>query len=315
MMFKSGYNLKNGTSNFVEDSNEITLFSAYIKLEQLKELNTKKNIQHIVVRWEVQDLCLGVSDIELYDYCKEQGITLYRNTRIHLKAIWDNQDSLFFGSANITGKGIGEKGNYNYELNGLYRNLSLEDKLYFKEIIKNSEVVDEELYQKLKSLKEEYKVKKVDYPEVSTKVKSQDKFLLSQLPMSESPELLINGFFNRDSLSKKDEVCLIHDLATYNLNLNFDKVSMETQLRERFNSHPFIESLKQYIKSRDGQSLNYGGVVRWVQDNTTSVPTPRSWEMKKEKIVNILYEWICYFDNKFFWNIPGAKSQVINFKI
>jgi hypothetical protein len=60
--------------------------------------------------------------------------------------------------------------------------------------------------------------------------------------------------------------------------------------------------------------LRYGGVVEWIKNNTTTVPTPMSWEIKKEQIVNNLYEWICEFDEEFTWNTPN-HTQVIYFRI
>ena len=81
-------------------------------------------------------------------------------------------------------------------------------------------------------------------------------------------------------------------------------------LKENFNTHLFIIKLKEVIKSDTRQSLSYGSVVRWIQDNTTTVPTPRSWELKQEQIVNILYEWICFFDTDYTWKRP-SHSQVI----
>ena len=38
-----------------------------------------------------------------------------------------------------------------------------------------------------------------------------------------------------------------------------------------------------------------------------------SWEIKKEQIVNNLYEWICFFDSDYKWDVPGAHSQVIKY--
>jgi hypothetical protein len=62
---------------------------------------------------------------------------------------------------------------------------------------------------------------------------------------------------------------------------------------------------------QESKSIRYGGVVEWIQKTTTTVPTPRSWEIKREQIVNILYTWICEFDENFTWNVPGSRSEVI----
>jgi hypothetical protein len=85
-------------------------------------------------------------------------------------------------------------------------------------------------------------------------------------------------------------------------------------LKENFNTHPFIIKLKEVIKSDPRKSLGYGSVVSWIQENTTTVPTPRSWELKKEQIVNILYEWICFCDVEFIWNRP-KWTQIIKYDV
>ena len=124
----------------------VSILSAYLKLDQLKILNTEKKVNRVVVRWEIEDLVKGVSDFkDLYEYCKENNIALFRNTRIHLKAIWNNENSVLFGSANITGRGIGEKGdNFNYELAGIANPISFDDISYLNYIIQESELVNDE---------------------------------------------------------------------------------------------------------------------------------------------------------------------------
>ena len=42
MLYKSGNNLKKGVIDFIYNNESITLFSAYIKLEELKSINIKK---------------------------------------------------------------------------------------------------------------------------------------------------------------------------------------------------------------------------------------------------------------------------------
>ena len=62
MLHKSGSNLEKGTIDFINNNETITLFSAYIKLEELKRINLANKIKQIIVRWEVEDLCKGVPD-------------------------------------------------------------------------------------------------------------------------------------------------------------------------------------------------------------------------------------------------------------
>ncbi len=311
MLHKSGINLESNAIQFIENNDTITLFSAYVKLNELKSINESKKINRIIVRWEIKDLCLGVSDIELYDYCLDNNITLYRNTRIHLKAFWNNTQDVFFGSANVTGRGLGEKGRFNYELNGSISDIGYEDVSYFNEIILNSEYVTGTLYAEIKNIVDQTELPTIDYPKLKTKRNKEDYFLLSNLPMTERVDELFEGYCNPENLNIDEITYVSHDIALYRIPKNLDESSFYNYLQEAFNSHPFIIKLKEYIQYSSKQSLRYGSVVRWIQENTTTVPTPRAWEIKQDIIVNILYNWICLLDCNYTWDVPGNKSQVI----
>ena len=310
MLHKSGYNLEEGAIDFISNNQSITLFSAYIKLEELKRINVKNNIKQIIVRWEIEDLCKGVSDIELYHYCLDNDIALYRNTRLHMKAIWNNQDSVVFGSANVTGRGLGEKNNYNYELNGINESLNIADIIYFNKVIASSEYVSSDLYNQLNDIVNNTIMPAITFPEIPTLKKEIDYFLLSQLPMSKSPDDLYEVAIHSEDFHTKEQIFAAHDLALFGIDAFQDYSLFKIELKDKFNSHPFIIALKAHIKSEPTQSLRYGGVVDWVKNNTTTVPTPRSWDLKQDQIVNILYTWICEFDEKFSWETPN-HTQVI----
>ena len=311
MLHKSGYNLEEGAIDFISNNESITLFSAYINSDELKRINIKNNIKQIIVRWEIEDLCKGVSDIELYHYCLDNGIALYRNTRLHMKVFWNNQDSIIFGSANVTGRGLGEVNNYNFELNGTKESLILNDIIYLNQVIALSEYVTDKLYQELNEIVKNTILPVIIYPELSTLKKEIDYFLISQLPMSVSPDDFYEIAINSEDYDYLEQNCAAHDIAVFDIDPCQEYPKFKLELKNKFNSHPFILALKNHIKLQESKSLHYGGVVDWIQYNTTTVPTPHSWELKRDQIINNLYEWICFFDEDFNWNIPRKRSQVI----
>jgi hypothetical protein len=312
MLYKSGINLESGVINFINESNEITLFSAYIKIDELRKINLKNNVTQIIVRWELQDLHLGVSDIELYDYCVLNKISLYRNTRLHLKVFWNNKRDIVFGSANVTNKGLGEIGRYNFELNGKAYEISNEDILYFNKIISDSEYVDNSLYQKIKTCLNEINQEPITYPILDTKKSNIDYFLISQLPQTKNVDLFIDSYFKINDLSSIDTFKILHDIALYNLiNIENKEVLFE-KLKSEFNNHPFIVFFKNTVMQEPQSSMRFGSVRRWFAENTTTVPTPTPWDLNEN--VQVLYNWICYFDLRFEWSKPGGHSQVIFFK-
>jgi len=315
MLYRSGENLFEGAKSFVDQNEEITIFSAYLKLDTLKKLNGSGHIKQIIVRWEIKDLCLGVSDFEkLFIYCRKNQISIYRNTRLHAKVIWNNFNDVFLGSANLTGRGLESRDkNYNFELNSISSNISVNDIIYLKRILNKSEYVSNSLFEKLSKLVDTEKEKgKIKYIELETKQHQEDAFLLSQLPMSESVDSLYDAYIDLN-LSQDKKIYAIHDIVLYNIPNNLNKTEFNNYLSDVFNNHSFIISLKDFIKNSSRKSLRYGEVVNWIRENTTTVPTPRNFEIKEKIIVNILYDWICYFDEDFTWNRPN-HTQVIYYK-
>ena len=318
MLYKSGVNLEEGAVLFVENNSDVILFSAYLKLDALKRLNESGNIKQIIVRWGIEDLCKEVSDIELYHYCLNNKIVLYRNTRIHLKAFWDNNKSVFLGSANVTNKGIGEKGNFNFELNGIINNISFDDQSYLNKIILDSQYVTEELYKELNRIVNDFDAPVMVYPKFPTPPPTVDYFLINQLPMTSSIELLYSIYKGGNS-DDTEMNCAAHDLELYDIPKNLNEADFFSFLKETFNQHLFIQTFKKAVETaindrnpeRNG-SMQFGAVRRWFSDNTTTVPTPRSYELSD--YIVILYTWICYFDDDFTWDVPGARSEVIYYK-
>ena len=318
MLYRSGDNLEAGAIEFIESNESITLFSAYLKLDALKRINSSNNIKQIVVRWDIEDICRGISDIELYQYCLDEKIALYRNTRIHLKAIWNNNTEVMLGSANVTNKGLGEKSNYNFELNGKVSNISFEDRSYFNKLILESEYVTKELFDKLKKIKDTTELPTFNFPKLPTPPPTVDYFLINQLPMTSNPELLFE-IYSGTPKAETEMNCASHDLELYQLPGGLDLDDFMKHLKHSFNLHPFIVKFKNAIKEakddkgrtdRDG-SMRFGAVRQWFIENTTTVPVPRSFELTE--YVEILYKWICEFDDCFTFSVPGKKSQVIRY--
>ena len=315
MLNQSNNSLFNNIKTFVRNSNRIQLYSAYIKTNVIEKINMINNIDFIIVRWEIVDLVNGISDLELYNYCKSNKIKLFRNTRIHLKAIVNDNNQIIFGSSNLTNKGLSITDNYNFELNSNVENIESSDLLYLNQILRDSEYIDEYKFNLIKTEVDKYQNLKFEIKEMPTQKNSTDNFLISQLPMSKDFKLLYDYYLNSRYDTVEDQNCFIHDLVLFDIvspGLTYD--DFVSHLKINFNKHEFVLKLKEFIKTQPGESLRYGGVVEWIKQNTTTVPTPLSWELKEQEIVNILYYWITSFDSDFTTSVPGRKSEVIFYK-
>ncbi len=315
MLNQSNNSLFNNIKTFIRNSNRIQLYSAYINSEIIQKINSINNIDFIVVRWEIVDLVNGVSDLELYNYCKSNRIKLFRNTRLHLKAAVNDTNQTIFGSSNYTKKGLAITDDFNFELNSNVENMESSDLLYLKQILRDSEYIDENKFNLIKTEVDKYQNLKFEIKEMPTQKNTTDNFLISQLPMSKDFNLLYDFYINSRYETVEDQNCFIHDLVLFDVvstSLSYDE--FVSHLKTSFNKHEFVLKLKEFIKAQPGESLRYGGVVDWIKQNTTTVPTPLSWELKELEIVNILYYWITTFDSDFTTAVPGRKSEVIFYK-
>lgn len=289
-------NIKTGIREFIQENSQIVIFSPYIQSNALRKINYTSNIKVIVVAWHKEDLLKGVSDLDLYEYCVQNGIELYRNPKIHLKVLWDFNDKIILGSANITHKGLGLADNSNLELSARISEVDDETRDYLLAILANSTLITEDVFNSIKLQLEEEPIKNIPIVDFDLAETQIDYFLLSQLPQSFSPKEFLECAKNPSHLSDFERECYLNDLSTYRINYNSDEQFM-SDLNRKFNQHPFIIKFKNFIDKNE--SMRYGGVVKWIRKNTTEVPIPRSFELKRDGVVNILYRWITELDSNY----------------
>lgn len=292
MLLKSGLNLTSELKNFVQQSKRSKVFVPYVKLHSLEELY--KDIatpEILVVRWDPMDFVSGVSDIEIFDFCKVNNITLYRNHRLHLKAFISNFERCFLGSANITSKGINlpEISNHNYELATTVDKLSIEDRLYFNIILNESSLITDNIYQQILKQIPEAKARFPKPSKFKIGIEYPDKnFLISSLPMTYDLDILQSIYQERGHEDEVELNCALHDLALYGIAFGLSENDFIVRLRISFFKHPFIISFLDQLDEKG--ELYFGEAKAWIQNNCSDVPTPRKWEITSN--IQILYRWI-----------------------
>lgn len=292
MLLKNGIDLRQQLVEFVNSSTSLFIFVPYIKLEALKALlEDVQSCKAIFVRWETKDLITGASDLEVYNYCKERGIQLFRNRRLHLKAFIDDYKSCFLGSANISGRALNfpPAPNYNYELATTVDNLSIEDRLYFSIIEQESLLITDQIFEQIVS---QMPVKKAGYPnepDFDIKIEAPDKnFLISSLPLTYNVDTLFRVYDSRQFINDTELNCAAHDLALYRINFGLTIEQFERHLKQAFFAHPFIDAFLKKINERG--EIYFGEAKAWIHANCSDVPLPRRWEITEN--IQILYKWI-----------------------
>ena len=291
---------------------QIFLYVPYIKTRILKKLLEGIDSQiTIITTWKINDLISGSSELELYQFCKENNITLYIHNKIHLKVYSVNMESAIVASGNISQNGLMEGGNY--EAGVLVDKLEISDRLYLEKIKREAIFVDDKVYQIYldeyeKCKKQAPEQKDFEDPKI---IPQKDYFLKSSLPMTKNLDDLIQGYINinsnlEPSNNSETAACIYHDLTNYSIESGLSKKEFLEKLKVQFFSHPFILKIDEFI---DPEAY-FGRIKEWIHDNCTDVPLPRRWELTEN--VQTLYDWFEKLgDGKYVVDIPGAHSQRI----
>lgn len=311
MLFKNGIDLQSKLIEYLNISENLFIYSPYIKLETLKALiDEQNNIKAVFVRWETRDLILGSSDLEIYPFLRDRGIALYRNTRLHLKAYVDDYKKCFLTSANISARALNLPAypNYNYEIGTLVDDLDIDDRLYLNIIESDSTLITDNIYNQFK---EQLPKKKKEFPnedEFSFKIVAPDKhFLISSLPMTYSVETLYRIYEEKECISDVELNCVLHDLAIYKIPLGLESVKLRQKLKESFFDHPFIKGFLENVDSTG--EIYFGSAKEWIHINCVDVPTPRKWEITEN--IQILYKWIVKLgEGKYYVDRPNHSERL-----
>jgi len=313
MLLNNKNTLFNSLCVFLYKTKHLTIICPYIKLNALTKLLGNTYIcKQIIVRWEAKDIISGVSDLDIFGFCQENGITLYWNKRIHLKVYWNGNESAFITSANISKRALGYEfdAKSNHEIGTIIDNLSLDDKVYFQRIINESLLVTPQIYNSLKQQIEDYNADNEDFDFEEDWDDSVKSFLISSLPMSDSVSTLKDAYFKRKKLPDEDISYAVHDIALYQISQGLSESEFDITLQKNFLSHPFISTFLQVVDSEIG-GMYFGQVKEWFKNNTTTVPIPRRYELTEN--TKILYNWIVELtQGKYQVDVPGRRSQRIS---
>ena len=295
-----------------KQEDQIFIYVPYIKTNILEKLlDGIENKTTIITTWHMNDLVRGSSELELYDFCKSQGISLYISKNIHLKVYSVNLDTAIVASGNISKNGLMPNGNF--EAGILSGKFSNQDRLYLEKIKNDAEFVTDEIFEKY--LKRYNECVEVAHPEnkfedIVNVPKNEDNFLISALPMTKNVDDLIKGYDKMNSRLKPSENqiitdCIYHDLSNYKIELGLSKEEFIKKLKIEFFAHPFTQKIDEFI---DPEAY-FGSIKEWIQDNCTNVPTPGRRELTEN--VQVLYEWFVKLgDGKYAIDRPNHSQRL-----
>lgn len=291
---------------------QIFLFVPYIKTKILEKLvDGLENKITIITTWHIDDLLKGSSELELYNFCKKNQISLFINNQIHLKVYSLNLNTGIIASGNISKRGLHEGGNYEAAI--LSGKFTIKDRMYLEKIKQESIFVTDAIFAEYQNRFNECEKiappqKTFDDPKIQTK---KDDFLISALPMTRTVEQLLAGY-ERINQNKKpsdsDEIsnCVYHDINNYSIPFGLSNDEFYEKLKNAFFSHPFTLKIAKFINPE----AQFGQIKQWIQENCTNVPIPSRRELTAN--VQVLFDWFVTLDGqKYGRDIPGRHSERI----
>ena len=259
--------------------NRIQILSGYVNVNGIrwleKQLDNKSINVTIVTQWNEQNLIDGSCDLESYIISKKNNWTFKILNNLHAKVALFDDDILYIGSGNLTGRGMALVPVSNSEL-GVGVKPTSKDVSLISKLINQSTTVDENIYNQLKNWLDKQDVKqKIKYekfPEEIKNVLNQDynKLWVSNFLWSTYEELQINEKNNEDLKNRQE-----HDFRI----LGIEKFDHDA-IKESFKELHVYKWLIASLKKEENNSLYFGELAKKIHDVLYDDPKPYRREVK-----------------------------------
>lgn len=205
-------NLKNVSNNF-------SIITAYCKRNTLEYLDSqmgeKADIsKRLLVRFRLDDILSKVTDLDIYDYCKQNNWSLYVQFNLHAKAYIIDQSICYMGSANATNSGLSVNKRGNLEMSKRFE-LDNEENRQIEEVFSEALLMDDDTFNQMRkqinSIEYKPTVKYKWNNEIITKnineynVLFQDDFPINALPTEMIDDEIFLDIYKEDPMEEIKE--------------------------------------------------------------------------------------------------------------
>ena len=285
---------RNLLGNALENSTQsVVILSAYVKaigVKWLKEKIGEKDIKcTIVARWDKGDLAQGSSDLECYSLAKENGWTFKVLKDLHAKVMLVDDDILFVGSPNLTGRGMSLVPVANQEI-GIKVQALKEDLKIINQLIDDAALVNDAIIKELEEWKKNLpKIEKPKIPNFPQIVNDSFKEKFNKLWVNNFPWSNIQYLL--ENVDKKEDN-IIHDLDLFGLT-NVSKKDLEKELNESFLQSKIFNWLIKKLEAEENKEIYFGRLSSIIHDGLVDDPKPYRQDVKL--LQANLYDYIKYF--------------------
>jgi len=285
---------RNLLGNALQNSTKsVIILSAYVKEIGVKWLTKKiknKNIKcTIVTRWNKGDLAQGASDLGCYALAKEKGWTFKVLQDLHAKVMLVDDNILFLGSPNLTGRGMSLVPVANEEI-GIKVQALEEDLKIINQLIDDAALVNDAIINELEEWKKNLpKIEKPKIPSFPQIVNDSFKEKFNKLWVNNFPWSNIKYLL--DNAEKKEDN-VIHDLDLFGLT-NINKEDLEKELKESFLQSKIFNWLIKKLEAEENKEIYFGRLSSIIHDGLVDDPKPYRQDVKL--LQANLYDYIKYF--------------------
>ena len=266
---------RNLLGNALENSTKsVIILSAYVKaigVKWLKEKIGEKDIKcTIVARWDKGDLAQGSSDLECYYLAKENGWTFKVLKDLHAKVMLVDDDILFVGSPNLTGRGMSLVPVANQEI-GIKVQALEEDLKIINQLIDDAALVNDAIIKELEEWKKNLpKIEKPKIPNFPQIVNDSFKEKFNKLWVNNFPWSNIEYLLNN---AEKKEDNIVHDLELFGLT-DIKRTDLEKELKESFLQSKIFNWLIKKLEAEENKEIYFGRLSSIIHDGLVDDPKP-----------------------------------------
>jgi phospholipase D-like protein len=276
----------------------LQIVAPYVRTEALDAILRPIDLAEVtlITTWTVRDLLQGSSDLNLYPYLRSRGWDLYIHPSLHAKLLVADADRAIITSANMTKKGLGISEPCNNECASRIDQFAFSDRLWLSVLLKNSILVNDEYFLAFKRHLDKQALAGIENEEFdSAAFKVKQEFLLSSLPMSESPDGFLRNIdvvqTGSEALAEQEIISTLHDMALFSLDGTINQNDRKDWLRSQFFGHPFVRA---FVESLDARVF-FGEAKRWLQSRCSDEPTPSRKDLTHH--VSRLFRWLAALGN------------------
>lgn len=287
--------------DFLSDAeNELIILCPFIKRSALKKVleQLSDSIKlTVVVRWKIEDLVFGSSDLGIYPLIKKLNHKLCINSDIHLKVLVKDKKEILLGSANMTGSGLGLVENPNIEAISV-DNIDEASLHEIFKILKSSVTVDDNLFADVSDTVSKYGDIKKSIEAEKRKMRKQDErnmgkkkvnVVVADFPFCDSPKTFIDNYLNsRYALSE-----LKHDMRLFNVSKGEAEGDLEVKLSSSFLASDAYAWQNEVVKDE----ASFGKYSSLLHDALLDDPKP--FRKRVKELVSNMFNWTQHYSEEY----------------